>query len=213
MKFLRIIASLSMSRIVIFGVLGTVMYFTTYFDDGSVLETQIATMDSQVKTESDRRVEVNKIIKKEEEMRGNLLQLQRNLEVVKSKIPNEFRDTQMSVILNNASTASGVNLQDLSVVQSANNSGGAPKVYDPNSIKPEDLIEEVRFNITLSGSYGAFLKFLDVLTKEDKVLKVKNFVIEKNSSDIDDDMIKFKGDVIGFKQSSFLIPSPAPGVQ
>ena len=210
MKFLRIMASLSMSRIVIFGVLCTVMYYTTYFDDGSVLETQIATMNSQVKTESARRIEVNKTIKKEEEMRGNLLQLQRNLEVVKSKIPNEFSDTQMSIILNNASIASGVNLQDLSVVASANNVAGVKKVYDPNSIKPEDLIEEVRFNITLSGSYGAFLKFLDVLTKEDKVLKVKNFVIEKNSSDIDDDMIKFKGDVVGFKQSSFL---SAPGVK
>ena len=211
MRLLRIIASLSMSRIVIFGVLGTVMYYTTYFDDGSALDTQIATMESQVKSESERRIEVNKIIKKEEEMRGNLLQLQRNLEVVKSKIPNEFRDTQMSIILNNASIASGVNLQDLSVVQS--NIAGGNKVYDPNSIKPEDLIEEVRFNISLSGSYSAFLKFLDVLTKEDKVLKVKNFVIEKNSSDIDDDMIKFKGDVIGFKQSSFLMSAPAPGVK
>ena len=212
MKFLRIIASLSMSRIVIFGVLCTIMYYTTYFDDGSALDTQINSMNSQVKIESERRVEVNKIIKKEEEMRGNLLQLQRNLEVVKSKIPNEFRDTQMSIILNNASIASGVNLQDLSVVGN-NNSSGNKKVYDPNSIKPEDLIEEVRFNITLSGSYGAFLKFLDVLTKEDKVLKVKNFVIEKNSSDIDDDQIKFKGDVIGFKQSSFLAPPAAPGVK
>ena len=211
MKFLRIIASLSISRIVIFGVLCTVMYYTTYFDDGSALDIQIATMDSQVNAESARRIEVNKIIKKEEEMRGNLLQLQRNLEVVKSKIPNEFRDTQMSIILNNASIASGVNLQDLSVVQS--NLAGGKKVYDPNSIKPEDLIEEVRFNISLSGSYSAFLKFLDVLTKEDKVLKVKNFVIEKNSSDIDDDTIRFKGDVIGFKQSTLLLPTPAPGVQ
>lgn len=211
MKFLRIIAGLSMSRIVIFGVLCTIMYYSSYFDDGSTLGNQIATMESQVKSESDRRIEVNKIIKKEEEMRGNLLQLQRNLEVVKSKIPNEFRDTQMSIILNNASIASGVNLQDLSVAQS--NLLGAKKVYDPNSIKPEDLIEEVRFNISLSGSYSAFLKFLDVLTKEDKVLKVKNFVIEKNSSDIDDDMIKFKGDVIGFKQSTFLSPTAAPGVK
>lgn len=214
MKLLRIISSLSISRIVIFGILCTIMYFTTYFDDGSTLETQISSMNNQVKIESDRRIEVNKIIKKEEEMRGNLLQLQRNLEVVKSKIPNEFRDTQMSIILNNASIASGVNLQDLSVVQGASVIGASKRVSDPNSIKPEDLIEEVRFNITLSGSYGAFLKFLDVLTKEDKVLKVKNFVIEKNSSDIDDDMIKFKGDVIGFKQSSLLSqPAPAQGVK
>ncbi len=209
MKFLKIISSFSMTRIVIFATLCTVMYYTTYFDDGSVLDTQLTSMNGQVDMETARRVEVNKIIKKEEEMRGNLLQLQRNLEVVKSKIPNEFRDTQMSVILNNAATTSGVNLQDLSIAQST---PAPPKKFDPTSVKPEDLIEEVKFKITLSGSYNSFLKFLDVLTKEDKVLKVRNFSIEKNSSDIDDDSIKFRGDVIGFKQATFL-NTPTPGVK
>ena len=210
MKFLKIISALSMSRIMIFATLCTVMYYTTYFDDGSALNTQISSMNDQVEMETAHRLEVNKIIKKEEEMRGNLLQLQRNLEVVKLKIPNEFLDTQMSAILNNASTTSGVSLQDLSVIPTGGNS--TPKEIDPNSIKPEDLIEEVKFRVTLSGSYDAFLKFLDLLTKEDKVLKVRNFVIEKESSDIDKDSIKFKGEVIGFKQSA-LLSQPAPGVK
>ncbi len=209
MKLLKLIAGLSIGRIFILAFLATVAYFIVYFDNGSQLESQIATISTQVDFETTRRIEVNKIIKKEEEMRGNLLQLARNLEVVKSKIPNEFKDTQMSGILNNASASSGVNLLDLSTVQSA---PATAKQIDPNSIRPEDLIEEVRFNITLTGTYESFLKFLDVLTKEDKVLKVRNFVIEKNSTDIDDDMIRFKGEVVGFKQSAALI-NPAPGVK
>lgn len=211
MKFLKIISGLSILRIVIFGGLCTVMYFVTYFDDGSALEIQVSNMNAQVDAESARRTEVDKIIKKEEEMRGNLLQLQRNLEVVKSKIPNEFRDAQMSVIINRASLASGVTLQDLSVVQGQGELTTAKEI-DPKSIKPEDLIEEVKFSITLSGSYNAFLKFLDVLTKEEKILKVRNFIIEKNSADLDDDFIKFKGEVIGFKQSS-LLSRPEQGVK
>ena len=209
MKLLKLIAGLSIGRIFILAFLATVAYFIVYFDNGSQLESQIATISTQVDFETTRRIEVNKIIKKEEEMRGNLLQLARNLEVVKSKIPNEFKDTQMSGILNNASASSGVNLLDLSTVQSA---PATAKQIDPNSIRPEDLIEEVRFNITLTGTYESFLKFLDVLTKEDKVLKVRNFVIEKNSTDIDDDMIRFKGEVVGFKQSAALI-NPASGVK
>lgn len=208
MKFIKVISGLSISRMLIFGILCTVMYYTSYFDDGTDLNAQIASMNGQVEVETARRVEVNKIIKKEEEMRGNLLQLQRNLEVVKSKIPNEFKDTQMSVILNNAALTSGVNLQDLSIVQTEMNR--TEKIFDPNSLKPEDLIEEVKFSILLSGTYSSFLKFLDVLTKEDKVLKVRNFSIEKNSSDIDDDFIKFKGQVVGFKQASFS-DQPASG--
>jgi len=202
MKSLKQIAGLSMQRLVILAGLATVAYYFTYFDDGATLNTQIAAASAQAEAEAVRRKDIEITMKKEEEMRGNLLQLQRNLEVVKSKIPNEFKDTQMSFILNSASGTSGVSLLDLSAVASAEKD--APPTQDPNSIKPEDLIEEVKFNITIAGDYNSFLKFLDVLTKEDKILKFRNFVIEKNSADVDDDLIKFKGEVIGYKQSSAL---------
>lgn len=210
MKLLKLISELSMAKIIILAMIGSVIYFVSYFDSGAQLEEQIAGIVSQVDFETTRRIEVNKIIKKEEEMRGNLLQLQRNLEVVKTKIPNEFKDTQMSAILNNASAVSGISLQELSII--AVEPRQRVGKIDPNSIKPEDLIEEVKFNITLLGSYGALIKFLDVLTKEDKILKVRNFVIEKNSTNIDDDAIKFKGEIVGFKQSAISINS-AQGVR
>lgn len=210
MKLIRTLAIVSMFRILVLALLSSGLYYAMYFDDGSKLEADISAMNTQVDAENARRVEVNKIIKKEEEMRGNLLQLQRNLEVVKSKIPNEFKDTQMSLILNNASVNSGISLVDLSVVTQFNQN--QQRQIDPNSIKPEDLIEEVKFRISLTGSYESFLKFLDYLTKEDKVLKVRNFSIEKNSTDIDDDTIKFNGEVVGFKQSS-IIGRTAQGVK
>lgn len=206
MKVLKLIAGFSIPRVAILAVLMSIIYYISYFDDGSGLQTQISEMSNQVDFETTRRAEVNKTIKKEEEMRGNLLQLQRNLEVVKSKIPNEFKDAQMSFILNSASASAGITVVDLSVSSEAN-VAQAGTGTDAGIIKPEDLVEEVRFNITLHGSYQSFLKFLDVLTKEDKVLKVRNFVIEKNSTNIDDDTIKFKGEVVGFKQSAKMIQS------
>jgi Tfp pilus assembly protein PilO len=126
--------------------------------------------------------------------------------VVKAKIPNEFKDTQMSAILNRASISSGINVVDLSIKSSSSNQQSAPA--DINTIRPEDLIEEVKFGITLSGSYEQLLKFLDLLTKEDKIIKVKNFSIEKNSTSYDDDLISFKGEVVGFKQSVNLMSQP-----
>lgn len=210
MKLIKLISGLSIVKVGILGILISLIYFISYFDDGTQLETQITSISSQVDFETSRRVEVDKIIKKEEEMRGNLLQLQRNLEVVKTKIPNEFKDTQMSAILNNASLVSGISLLDLSIT--SDSSRQQVGQIDPNSVRPEDLIEEVKFNIALLGSYDSLIKFLDVLTKEEKVLKVRNFVIEKNSTNIDDDSIKFKGEIIGFKQSALLVNS-AKGVR
>lgn len=217
MKFLKIIADLSFPRILVLSVLAGVAYYFVYFDDGSQIQTQVESVNNSITEETTRRAGIEKTMKKEEEMRGNLLQLARNLDIVKSKIPTEFKDTQMSAIINNASVASGVNVLELTTTGKF---GDQPKVApkDKSAIRPEDLIEEVKFNITVSGSYDAFIKFLDVLTKEEKVIKIRNFSIEKNSAaNIDDDSIRFKGEVVGFKQVAFqgaAAPSPsAPGTK
>lgn len=209
MKLIKLISGLSIGKLAVFGLLLTLGYYLTYFDDGSALEAQIMAANAQVTAETSRRAEIQKTMKKEEEMRGNLLQLARNLEVVKSKIPLAFSDTEMSVLLNGAAAASGVGLLELSTVSVVQES---QKIIDPSSVKPEDLIEEIKFNIILAGTYEEFLTFLDVLTKEDKILKVRNFVIERNSPDIDNDLIKFKGEVIGYKQSATAI-NQARGVK
>ncbi len=191
------------------GVLSTVAYYFGYFDAGAAILMQIDSITAQVEFETTRRIGIERTMREEEEMRGNLLQLERNLEIVKSKIPSEFEDTQMSAILNMATQASGVNLQELST---ATKTVAVSKVITANSLKPEDLIEEVKFNIVLTGSYESLLKFLDVLAKEDKIIKVRNFAIEKNSADIDDNLIKFKGEVIGYKQSAISV-NPGQGTQ
>ncbi len=204
MKLIKIFSELSISRIAILALLSSLSYFFSSFDGGGNLNTQIESANATVASETARRVGIEKTMKKEEEMKGNLLQLQRSLDVVKSKIPFEFKDTQMSMILNGAALSSGVNVVEITANPTVVTNTNAPQIVDPSSVKPEDLIEEVKFNITINGSYDAFLKFLDALTKEDKVIKVRNFAIEKNSTNIDDDNIKFKGEVVGFKQAAIL---------
>lgn len=205
MRLIKLLAELSLPRIIVLSLLATIAYYFTYFNDGTQLKSEIEAANATVTQEQTRRVAIEKTMKKEEEMRGNLLQLERSLEVVKAKIPFEFKDTQMSAILNAASEASGINVLEMSTNPPPAFVPPPTQVTDASMIRPEDLISEVRFNIVLSGSYESFLKFLDVLTKENKVIKVRNFTIEKNSSNIDDDTIKFKGEVVGFKQASFAI--------
>jgi len=203
-KFINLIAELSLPRIFFLSAIATVAYFLTYFNNGTTIKTSIEASESTVSTEMARRVGIEKIMKKEEEMRGNILQLARNLEVVKSKIPFEFKDTEMSTILNSASETSGINVLEMSSspnLQTVQNVAQV-SVIDARAFKPEDMITEVKFNIALAGSYVSFLKFLDVLTKENKIIKVRNFTIEKSSTNVDDDTIKFKGEVIGYKQAA-----------
>jgi Tfp pilus assembly protein PilO len=210
-KVLKAIAALSMLRVFGLAILAGVGYFFLYYDDGSLVQSNIESVKATIAQETTRRAGIEKTMKKEEEMRGNLLQLKRNLEVVKSKIPSEFKDTQMSSIINNASVASKVNVIELTTAGGL----GTKRILPPlgkNSatVRPEDLIEEVKFKLTVVGSYDGFIQFLDFLTKEEKVIKIRNFSIERNSSGYEDDNIKFRGEVVGFKQVASASESPPP---
>ena len=202
MKLLKLFVELSLGRILLFAVVVAAGYYFQYYNDGSVIEQSIQATTANIATETATRAEIEKRMKREEEMRGNLMQLRRNLDVVKSKIPVDFKDAQMSSIINNASVVSGLRVVSLAIRPSIKS---APRqAADMSKINPEDLIEEVRFDIKLSGSYDSLISFLDVLAKEDKIIKVRNFTISRASPDnINDDAILFSGEIVGFKQVAF----------
>lgn len=213
MKFLKLFIELSMIKVLVFGLVLTGVYYASFFDDGKTIQDQIISVEASIVQETKRRSEIEKTMKKEEEMRGNILQLTRNLEHVKAKIPSEFNEMQMSTIINSITIASKIKLIEFSSEPSSNK----PSIVNNNSlptadtvsgdltlVKPEDLIDQIRFKVTLKGQFEDFLLFLDNLSKEEKIIRIRNFTMEKNSVDIDDDSIKLIGEVVGYKQSSAL---------
>ncbi len=186
----------------VLALIASVIYYTTYFDDGSTIEANIEAAQGSLSAETARRNEIEKIMKREEEMRGNLLQLERNLEVVKSKIPNELPVSVMSSILNTAATECSILVEEIESTPSNNeDQSPAPTNLANGAIRPEDLVQEVSFTVKLSGTFGNFVKFFEVLTKEDKIIKIKDFSMDKNSNLVDDTFVKFSGEIIGYKQA------------
>ena len=206
MKFLKLLSDLSLGKVVIMALFIAGGYYVSYFDSGESIETMISTVNNSISTESTRRADIEKTMKKEEEMRGNVLQLARNLDVVRSKIPNEFKDAQMSAIINAAAQSAGVNVIELSAMDTAGSKEALPpREINIADLKPESLIEEVRFKIVVHGSFDGFLKFLDTITKEDKVIKIRNFTISRLSESVEETLIKFDSEIVGFKQANIKI--------
>ncbi len=211
MKLLKMISELSIGKVVILALFIAAGYYVSYFDSGETIEAQAATINGMINAEITRRTEIEKTMKKEEEMRGNVLQLARNLEVVKSKIPNEFKDAQMSAIINAAAQSSGVNVVELRAADaSASKEGLPPRQINITDLKPENIIEEVKFKIVIHGSFDGFLKFLDTITKEDKVIKIRNFTISRLSENVEETLIKFDSEIVGFKQANIEIIQGPP---
>lgn len=207
MKLLKAFTDLTMNRIIVMAIFVAAGYYFAYFDPGTSIEESIAQVQSNIQAEEARKSEINKTMKKEEEMRGNVLQLKRNLEVIKSKIPVELRDSQMQSIINSAATAAGVKITGLTVQTSDKDPNAPPLKISINDVKPENLIEEVKFKVTITGTFDDFLVFVENLGKEDNVIKIRNFDIQKHSDDVDDEKISFNGFIVGFKQAKIEIIS------
>ncbi len=192
MKALKLIADFSMFRIFVFAAFFTGAYYYMYYDNGATFETQIEQLNSVVSAEEIKKKDTEKTIKREDEMRANLAALARDLQVVKAKLPNEFKDTEMTTIINKAATGSNVNVTSLARRQNA------PAVS--SNVVGAESVEEIVFDLALNARFNQFVQFLETLAREEKIIKIRDFVIEKNSRNVEDFIIKFKGDIVGFKQ-------------
>lgn len=192
MKALKLIAQFSMLRIFMFAGLLTGAYFFMYYDNGAAFETQITQLNAEIVAEEAKKKDTEKTIKREDEMRANLAALARDLQVVKAKLPNEFKDTEMTALINKAAQGSNVNVTSLARRRTA------PAVS--SNVVGAESVEEIVFDLTLNARFNQFVQFLETLAREDKTVKIRDFTIEKNSRNVEDFIIKFKGDIIGFKQ-------------
>ena len=206
MRYLKMFSELSLAKVIVLAIFVTAGYYASYFDAGESIEAEYAAIKAQVDEREARKLEIQKTMNKEQEMLGNTLQLKRNLDVVKGKIPNELKDTLMQSIINEAANSAGVNIVSISADGSNKRDPDAPPVeMTIDQVKPENLIEEVRFNIKINGTFDAFIRFLETLAKEDKVIKIRNFTIDQFSTDVNEDKIIFNGEIIGFKQAKIKI--------
>lgn len=194
MKLIRTIAILPVFKTLIVAGILTAIYFFMYFDDGSTLETQIQGLKSEVAAEEIKKKETEATIKKEDEMQANLAALARDLQVVKAKLPSELRDTDMTSMINRAANSTGISITSLARKASVPRTEG--KVLGSESV------DEVAFELAIEGSFNRFVLFIEQLAKEENIVKVRDFSIERNIAAIAEPEIKFRGEIIGFKQAA-----------
>ena len=203
MKFVKLISQFSMFRMLILAAVLAVAYFFMYYDNGETLETQITQLKTEVSQEQVKKKDTEATIKKEDEMQANVASIARDLQVFKAKIPNEFKDTEMTTIINKASARSGV-----SVLSLARKKDAPVRSNLPGS----ESVEEISFDLTINGSFNRLVQFVEILAREEKIIKLRDFTIERNSTNPNDSSVKFKGDVIGFKQAPEVVKPPVtPG--
>ncbi len=193
MKILRIFATLSAFKTLIASAIIAALYYFMLFDDGTALELQIQNLAPQLASEEVKKKDTEATIKKEDEMQANLASLARDLQVVKAKLPSELKDAELTALINRAAATAGVTISSLARKNS-------PKVE--SKISGSESVEEVAFSIAIDCSFSHFVKFLELLAKEENIVKIRDFSIQRNAAEVAQPQIKFSGEIIGYKQAT-----------
>ncbi|OFZ30353.1 MAG: hypothetical protein A2622_08045 [Bdellovibrionales bacterium RIFCSPHIGHO2_01_FULL_40_29] len=193
MKYLRIVAQLQAAKVLFVSLVITALYYMMYFNSGETLQTEFSNLKAQQAAEEAKKKDTEVTIRREDEMRANLAALARDLQVVKAKLPNELLDTEMIGLVNVAANKAGITITSLSRKKDATRK-------DSNMVGSES-VEEVVFDLSMDGPFNRFVQFIENLANEEKIIKIRNFTIDRDPSQIMDPQIKFRGEVIGFKQA------------
>lgn len=205
MKLLKVIAELSLGRLAILGLIVTALYFLMYYDSGASIEQQITSAESVLTQETTKKAETNRILKEESEMKANIVELARKLEVVKSKIPSDFKDNDIILLVNQTASQSGLLVETLSKGSDIKNQSAT----DPGFVEASKLIDEIPFNVQMSGSYNRFLDFIEKLAKSERMVRFKNLTLSKtNLARTSSNKLTIKGQIIGYRQS---VAASSPG--
>jgi len=204
-KIMSQIADMSTARLAIMGLICAGIYYMSFFNDGSTLRQSIDGMKSQISEEETKKIETNSILQKEEQMRGDVSLLVKKYEEVKARIPIEFLESELRIIVDTL-----INKYELKTVKNLRANSG----QDFGVNQDASLVEQVPLEYTFTGTFSKLYKFMKDLSLTEKTIKVENFILAatpRASNAPRSKELTLTATIIGFKQSS--VAAGAQGVK
>ncbi len=206
-KFMTLVADFSTGRLALFGALLAGIYYATLFNDGHSIRQAADTLKTQIEEEKIKKVDTTRILQKEEQMRADVTMLVKKYEDVKSKIPIEFLESELRVLVDKFVTQ-----YELKTTKNLRST----KTKDFGSSQDSKLVDQVVLEYTLVGSYFNLEKFIQQISNLDKLIKLESFQINAEGKPTSSGLsreITLTTTIIGFKQSSVALNENKPEVK
>lgn len=195
-KIINIIGAMALFRVAFFSAILTAAYYFLFYNSGSTIIEAMETAKSQLVIENNKKIETQKVLKKEQAMKADVELVVKKFEEIKAKIPLEFTESELRSILDKYSTQNY-----LKTIKSERRANLAPVGSDEN----QNLIEQVGLNYEFLGNYSSISRFLVELLSLEKVIKVSDFSISKQintkPTKSKEQILLFKATIVGYKQS------------
>lgn len=172
------VSTLSVNRIAFFGMLLTMFYYFIGYNNGDAIVAEITSLNAQIAEETTKKVDTERVLKKEEEMRTDVASLAKTYEAVKSKIPIDFETSELRIIVEQISAATDLKITKLSNsdLQQVNSPEATENAEEAN------LVQKVAINYVFQGNFTQIQNFMTQIADVEKVIKVSELKIKTEDS-------------------------------
>lgn len=210
-KAIQAIAGLPLSRVMIVAAILTAAYYFMLYDDGAAIITRIEGAKIQLETENKKKIETQKVLKKEQQMKADVELFANKFEEIKARIPVEFSEAELRAIVNQYSTRNSLKTTRTERRPLAT----TPTAAAAAAASGENLVEQVVLGYEFEGSYVNIAKFVSEISSLEKIIKVGDFNLNlipaaPNSVKARTYELAFKATIIGYKQSLEALKAVAP---
>lgn len=193
------VSTLSVNRIALFGLLLTLFYYFMIYNNGDLIVSEIQGLNTQIAQETTKKVETERVLKKEEEMRNDVASLAKTYEAVKSKIPIDFETSELRIIVEQISAATELKIIRL-------NNTDAEQVNTPQAGESEEeanLVQKVAIKYVFQGNFAQIQAFMTQIGAVEKIIKVSELKIKsENGQTGPNKYLTVEAVLVGYRQAA-----------
>ncbi len=165
-KYLNKIARFTMQQVLFSGILAGALYYFTFFNDGSAVNTALNEMNQQVSEQEAKKKESADLLKQEEQIRALVRQLSEQYKLISAQIPTEIQPFEILKTVDAMAATSGVLI----------------KTKEPKKPIKKEIVEEIPLRIVAEGRFAELTLFLFNLVNTERVSRLLSFTIRPIST-------------------------------
>jgi Tfp pilus assembly protein PilO len=197
-RIMNTVGNMSLPRVALFAGILTVAYYMMFYDGGETIIQATVAAKLQLESENAKKIETQKVLKKEQQMKADVELLARKFEEIKARIPLDFTESDLRTIVDQYSLQSNLKTTrtDRRQVQVKIN---------PSNNGNESLIDQVALSYEFEGTYNNISQFVSKISNLEKLIKIGDFelvVRPENPGTKKTKDLLFKVNIIGFKQAA-----------
>jgi len=163
--FIRL-ASFTLRKALIFGLIAGGIYYFMAFDDGSSIRADIDKVQKDIQEQEAKSKEAEAALKEVEQVRAAVGALSDQFKMVAQAIPTDVNMADIIRAVDTVARAAGI----------------AVKSKEPRDPVNYEYYEEIPIKVTLEGSFSQITMFLYYIASLERIMKVKTFSISYPSS-------------------------------